>query len=142
MLPTPLACVDLGVTGRADRSSSGPVPADAAPDRTPLDRTAMPPHAHVMKLRTATIAGMLLFAASFAMLWAADEAVDATAVAGGTGIVIAGALLGLTFLAWRWRAAEGGFVRTVVDQSGFYEELAAFDTVAADDPGFDDAAAV
>jgi hypothetical protein len=95
-----------------------------------------------MRLRTATIVGSLLLAASFALLWAADEAVDATAVAGGTGIVIAGALLGLTFLAGRWRAAEGGYVQTVVDQTGFYEELAAFDGVAADDPGFDDAAAV
>src|SRR5690606_17465014 len=109
--------------------------------RTLLDRTAMPPHAHVMKLRTATIAGVLLFAASFVLLWAADEAVDAAAVAGGTGIVIAGALLGLTFLAWRWRVAEGGYVQTVIDQTGFYEELAAFDAIAADDPGLDDAAA-
>ncbi|MCW2920217.1 MAG: hypothetical protein JWL76_91 [Thermoleophilia bacterium] len=102
----------------------------------------MPAHAHVMKLRTATIAGFVLLAGSFAMLWAADEAVDAAAVAGGTGIVIAGALLGLTFLAWRWQSAQGGYVQTVVDTTGFYEELAAFDTIAADDPGFDDAAAV
>lgn len=102
----------------------------------------MPAHAHVMKLRTATIAGSLLSAASFALLRAADEPVDAAAVAGGTGIVIAGALLGLTFLAWRWRAAHGGYVQTVMDTTGFYEELAAFDEVAADDPGFDDAAAV
>lgn len=102
----------------------------------------MPTHAHVMKLRTATIAGSLLLAASFVLLWGADEAVDATAVAGGTGMVIAGALLGLTFLAWRWQAAQGGYVQTVVDTTGFYEELAAFDVVAADDPGFDDAAAV
>ena len=102
----------------------------------------MSPHAHQMKLRTATFAGSLLLAASFVLLWAADEAVDAAAVAGGTGIVIAGALLGLTFLAWRWQAAHGGYVRTVVDTTGFYEELAAFDVIAADDPGFDDAAAV
>ena len=38
--------------------------------------------------------------------------------------------------------AEVGYVQTVVDTTGFYEELAAFDVIAADDPGFDDAAAV
>ena len=102
----------------------------------------MPAHPHVMKLRTATIAGSLLLAASFVLLWAADEAVDAAAVMGGTGIVVAGALLGLTFLAWRWQAAQGGYVKTVVDSAGFYEELAAFEVTAADDPGFEDAAAV
>ncbi len=103
----------------------------------------MPTHAHHMRLRTATIAGTLLLAASFVLLWAADEAVDPAAVAGGTGIVIAGALLGLTFLAWRWRVAEVGYVRTVVDTAGFYEELAAFDTVAGDDrDAYEDAAAI
>lgn len=102
----------------------------------------MHPHAHDMKLRTATVAGLLLFAASFALLWAANEADDAWAVMGGTGLVIAGALLGLTFLAARWRAAHGGYVATVVDDPAFYEELAAFDVTAADDPGFDEAAAV
>ena len=74
----------------------------------------------------------LLFAASFALLWAANEADDAWAVIGGTGIVIAGALLGLTFLASRWRTAQGGYVTTVVDDTAFYEELAAFDVTAAD----------
>ena len=93
-----------------------------------------------MRLRTATLAGLLLFAASFALLWAADEAVDAAAIAGGTGIVIAGALLGLTFLARRWQLERGAYVSTVVDSAGFYEELAAFEP--GDAVGLDDAAAV
>ena len=96
-----------------------------------------------MRLRTATLAGLLLFAASFGLLAWANEPTDAPAIAGGTGIVIAGALLGLTFLAARWRDADGGgYVSTVVDQAGFYEELAAFDPTRDDAPGFEDAAAV
>jgi hypothetical protein len=95
-----------------------------------------------MRLRTATIAGLVLLAGSFGLLAWANEPTDVPAIAGGTGMVIAGALLGLTFLAARWRAEQGGYVATVVDDVGFYEELAAFDATPADDPGFDDAAAV
>lgn len=81
-----------------------------------------------MRLFAATMVGSLLFAASFALLAAADEALDATAIAGGTGLVLSGALLGLTLLARRWRSAAG-YVETVVTANAFYEDVAsAFET--------------
>jgi hypothetical protein len=80
-----------------------------------------------MRLFAATLAGTLLFGASFGMLAWANEPTDAAAVAGGTGIVIAGALLGLTFLAWRWRGSVA-YVASPVSDPAFYDELAsAFD---------------
>ncbi len=79
-------------------------------------------HPREMKLLTATLAGCVLFVVSCLLLWAADEAMELAAIAGGTGVVISGALLGLTFLAWRWRG-DVAYSRTVVDQSGFYDEL-------------------
>jgi hypothetical protein len=54
-------------------------------------------------------------------------------------MVVAGALLGLTLLAWRWRNAPRAYERTQVDQAGFYEELAAAFDDATDGYG-DDAA--
>jgi hypothetical protein len=77
-----------------------------------------------MRLLAATIAGALLFAASFGLLEWADEPTDATAIAGGTGVVLAGALLGLTFLAWRWRSSRA-YVNTAISDPAFYDELAA-----------------
>lgn len=98
-------------------------------------------HPREMKLLAATLSGCALFAGSCLLLWAADEGMDLLAVAGGTGVVISGALLGLTFLAWRWRG-DVAYVRTTVDQSDFYEELAS--TFDADEPliGPGDAAAI
>jgi hypothetical protein len=70
-------------------------------------------------------AGTLLFAASLGLLAIADEATDAAAIAGGTGLVVGGALLGLTLLAWRWRDAPRSYASTVIDPAGFYDDLAA-----------------
>jgi hypothetical protein len=78
-----------------------------------------------MRIFAATCSGALLFAASFALLVYANEPTDGTAVAGGTGIVLSGALFGLTFLAWRWRDAPRAYSTTIVDDPGFYDELAA-----------------
>lgn len=81
-----------------------------------------------MRLFAATIAGLLLFAASFGLLAWANEATDAAAVAGGTGMVLSGALLGLTGLAWRWRTARVYVATSIATDPAFYDELAsAFD---------------
>ena len=76
-----------------------------------------------MRLLAATTAGALLFAASFGLLVWADEAMDAAAVAGGTGLVLSGALLGLTFLAWRWRGARS-YTPAYVSDPSLYDEIA------------------
>lgn len=97
-----------------------------------------------MKLARATTVGTLLLAGCIGLLHAADEATDAAAIAGGTGLIIAGALLGLTFLAWRWRA---GFAYSTpvlaadMDNSDVYAEIAAFEHVSIA-ATFEDAAAV
>lgn len=87
-------------------------------------------------LRAALAAGLLLCALSAALLWAADEAVDAAAIAGAVGLVLAGALLGLSLLSWRWSARGASYVD--VEMGVRREDVAVRDTVAADD----DAAAV
>jgi protein-S-isoprenylcysteine O-methyltransferase Ste14 len=77
-----------------------------------------------MRILAATIAGTALLAVSFVLLLVANEPTDAAAIAGGTGVVVAGALFGLTLLAWRWRAAPRAYVTTSVDTAGFYDDLA------------------
>ncbi len=140
MLPTSLP-VGVFALGRDElRSSFDRSCADAAEECIPVDQDAVHRQPQDMKLVTATIAGLALLAASFGLLWAADEAKDAAAIAGGTGLIIGGALLGLTFLSWWWRSAQVAYVSTSVDSAGFYEELAAFD--AGDEPAYDDAAAI
>lgn len=126
MLPT-VVRVGMRDPARALGSSRTGIRADAAGRRTPLDHDRMPTHPRHMRLLAATIAGALLFGASFALLVWANEPTDATAVAGGTGVVLAGALLGLTFLAWRWRGSRA-FVSTAISDPSFYDDLAtAFD---------------
>ena len=92
-----------------------------------------------MRLFAATLAGLLLLGASFGMLAWANEPTEVVAIAGGTGLVIAGALLGLTFLAWRWRGSAA-YVSTAVSDPAFYDELAAaFDDTTE---GYDDGQAM
>lgn len=55
-----------------------------------------------MHVRAAVLASAALASASFFLLWAANEATDKSAVAGGIGLIIAGSLLGLSLLAVRW----------------------------------------
>jgi hypothetical protein len=78
-----------------------------------------------MRILAAIVAGAALFAASFVLLLVANEPTDAAAIAGATGLVVAGALLGLTLLAWRWRAQPRAYVASAVDTASFYEEVAA-----------------
>ena len=92
-----------------------------------------------MRIFAATCSAALLFALSFALLVYANEPTDGTAIAGGTGVVLSGALFGLTFLAWRWRDAPRAYSQTAMDDHGFYEELAAtFDGTDS----YDDSAAM
>lgn len=93
-----------------------------------------------MRLLAATLAAALIVGLSSSLLWWADEARDAAAVAGATGLVLAGALLGLTLFAWRWRSGTRAYADTRVDTAGFYEELAsAFDETTE---GYDDSPAM
>ncbi len=78
----------------------------------------MASHPRDMNLRAAALAGVLLAIFGMLLLWAADEATDATAVAGGILLVVSGSLLGLTVLARRWDRARSGYVRTVVETGG------------------------
>lgn len=80
-----------------------------------------------MNLSAATIASLLLCAASGCLLWWADEPTDAAAVAAGTGMVVAGALLGLTLLAWRWRRGGAPYVATAVGVPVQVDAAMAFD---------------
>lgn len=67
-------------------------------------------------MRAAVTASLLLGLVSFALLWAANEATDRTAIAGGIGLVVAGALLGLSILALRWdRERVRRYVQTSVE---------------------------
>jgi len=87
-----------------------------------------------MKLFAATVGGSLLFAVSVGLLAIADEALDASAIAGGVGVVIAGALLGLTFLAARWRVGAVSYTTTAMGSGSVYDEIvAAFDADAERD---------
>jgi hypothetical protein len=70
-----------------------------------------------MNTRAATGASLVLVAVSFGLAWAADEPTDVAAIAGATGLVIAGSLLGLTLLAWRWNRSRRAYVRTLVDEA-------------------------
>lgn len=80
-----------------------------------------------------------LFTVSLAALFIADEALDVSAIAGGIGIVISGALLGLVLLVARWRRTAAAYVTTrVVDEHADAAAHAGSDAPAT----FDDAAAV
>ncbi|MCW2925926.1 MAG: hypothetical protein JWM98_3330 [Thermoleophilia bacterium] len=102
-----------------------------------------------MKLGRATTTGTLLLAGSLGLLSMDGPPTDAASIAGGTGTVVASALLGLTLLAWRWRARSGytSYVRTpaqeVADRDGVYAELASvMEDVHGDEaPVFGEAAA-
>ncbi|MEO6866832.1 MAG: hypothetical protein ABI200_02305 [Gaiellales bacterium] len=93
-----------------------------------------------MRPLAALTAGLTLMAVSIALLVWARDVTDVAAIIGSTGMLIAGALLGLTFLAWRWRDNATAYSSTIVDVTGLYEELGA--TVLADEVGRDDASAV
>lgn len=86
-----------------------------------------------MRLVAATLVALCSTLLSIGLLVAADEATDLAAVAGGTGLVLGGALLGLTALAWRWRGSSAAYTTTVIDRAGFYEELGAALDETADD---------
>ena len=68
-----------------------------------------------MQLRAAALVGLVLLSGSTALLWSADDALDGAAIAGATGLVLAGALLGLTMLAWRWRNGSTRYSLTMMD---------------------------
>lgn len=75
---------------------------------------AMQSHPRDMNLRAAISASTVLVVLSLGLLWAAREPTDATAIAGATGLVVAGSLMGLTLLAWRWSRTQREYVRTAV----------------------------
>lgn len=92
-------------------------------------------------LLRATLVGVGLFGVSTALLGVADEALDITAVAGGIGVVMSGALLGLTILVAMWRGdGASGYVTTTMRRD---EDVIAevFDDPAVELPA-DDAAAI
>lgn len=93
-------------------------------------------------LMRATLVGVGLFAVSTGLLGLADEALDVTAIAGGIGVVMSGALLGLTILVSRWRVESTSYVTTtMVDETRGTVIAEAFDDPAGDLP-LDDAAAI
>lgn len=94
---------------------------------------------HTPALLRAVVAGMLLFAGSTGLLAMADEALDVTAIAGGIGLVMSGALLGLTMLVARWRLMSPAYVATQMPADDAV--AAAFDDPAVDQTPLDDAAA-
>lgn len=88
----------------------------------------MAPHARHMKIGTATLVGLLLIGGSLGLLFVADSPLDIAAIAGGIGVVISGALLGLTVLAARWRAGLARYTTTTMDSvtsAELYADLAA-----------------
>lgn len=81
-----------------------------------------------MKIGTATVVGTLLLGASILLLWVADSPLDVAAIAGGIGVVIAGALIGLTVLAAHWRSGLASYTRTSMDEdsrAALYADIAA-----------------
>jgi hypothetical protein len=93
-------------------------------------------------LLRATLVGVGLFVVSTVLLGVADEALDVAAVAGGIGVVMSGALLGLTILVARWRGATAGYVATnmaTTDDGSFVAGV--FDDPDVDHP-HDDVAAI
>ena len=97
-------------------------------------------HARDMRILPAMIAGLALFGISCLLLWAADEAMDLASIAGGVGVVIAGALLALTYFAWRWRS-DSAYTVTAVDTGAFYDELASTFDIDESQPGYEGAIA-
>lgn len=99
----------------------------------------MQPYDRPMKLHAAIIAATLLSVGSCLLLWWADEASDAAAIAAGTGLVVGGALFGLTLLAWRWRRGGASYVDTGVGVAMQPEYAVALDPTtegyASDDSG-------
>ena len=57
--------------------------------------------------RGAIAASIAIFATAILLLQVADEATDIAAIAAGTGIIVAGSLLGMSLLVWRWRRGTG-----------------------------------
>ena len=95
----------------------------------------MAPHSHDMQLRAAAAVAVATLVAATLMLWAADEPTDLLALVGAAGLVVGGALLGLTVLASRW-AADPAFDVTRMDADVREDERGATqDRRATDDRG-------
>ncbi|MCW2956965.1 MAG: hypothetical protein JWO69_1834 [Thermoleophilia bacterium] len=78
-----------------------------------------------MKFLPAMLIGLLLLAASLYALALAPGATSLWAVLGVTGAAVAAALIGLTSIAWRWRAGVGPYVDTRMDAiGGVYDDIA------------------
>jgi small neutral amino acid transporter SnatA (MarC family) len=84
-----------------------------------------------LDVRAAMIAAVVLALGSLALLGVASEPTGAFAVAGGIGLVIAGSLMGLTFLARRWERHRVRYVQTAVGEQLAVE--AASPAVAGDE---------
>jgi len=99
----------------------------------------MDAHAPTFRLRSAFAAALALFAAAVVLLRLADDATDIAAIAAGTGIVVSGALLGLSVLVWRWRIGTDYVESDVIGAARREASAAATDEPR---PAADDAAAV
>lgn len=72
-----------------------------------------------MHPRTAALVGLLLVGVSALLLLRAGSIGAPGAIIGSVGLVVGGALLLLTALAWRWDRRRGrGYVRTSVATDG------------------------
>jgi hypothetical protein len=90
--------------------------AQVEPGRVPMHGPEMRTDTDQMHLGPATVTSLVLAAASLAALWL-GRGVDALALAGAVGLVIAASLLGLTLLAWRWSSRQRAYVRTAVERA-------------------------